>query len=64
LAVSWENLRFISYGDGGEELYDLESDPHEWKNLADDSGFREIKKKMKAMLPKNPAARVQRDNTP
>lgn len=64
LAVSWENWRYISYGDGGEELYDLESDPHEWKNLADDSGFSEIKKKMRAMLPKNPAARVQRENTP
>jgi len=64
LAVSWENWRYLSYGDGGEELYDLESDPHEWKNLADDSEFSDIKKKMRAMLPKNPAARVQRDNKP
>jgi len=63
LAVSWENWRYLSYGDGGEELYDLESDPHEWKNLADDPGFSEIKKKMKAKLPENPAARVQRDIT-
>jgi len=64
LAVSWENWRYIRYGDGGEELYNLESDPHEWKNLAEDIGFSDIKKRMRAMLPKNPAARVQRDNTP
>jgi len=64
LAVSWENWRYISYGDGGEELYNLENDPHEWKNLADDSGFTDIKKRMRAMLPKNPAAKVQRGSTP
>ncbi len=25
---------YIRYADGSEELYDLQSDPHEWKNLA------------------------------
>ncbi len=58
LAVSWEHWRYLSYSDGGEELYDLERDPHEWKNLAGDPEFRDIKAKMRAMLPKKPAARV------
>ena len=58
LAVSWEHWRYLSYSDGGEELYDLERDPHEWKNLAGDPEFRDIKAKMHAMLPKKPAARV------
>ena len=34
LAVSWENWRYLSYAGGGEELYDLERDPHEMNNLA------------------------------
>ena len=28
---SW---RYIHYFDGGEELYDIANDPHEWTNLA------------------------------
>ena len=28
------------------ELYDLQEDPHEWKNLADDEKYREIKTKL------------------
>lgn len=32
-AVRSEHWRYIRYADGSEELYDLRSDPHEWKNL-------------------------------
>ena len=60
LSVSWENWRYISYQDGGEELYDLNKDPHEWNNLATDPACFEIKKKMKSKLPTNPASRVER----
>ncbi len=35
-AVRSERWRFIQYADGTEELYDLEVDPNEWKNLADE----------------------------
>jgi arylsulfatase A-like enzyme len=32
--VRTERWRYIQYNDGGEELYDHESDPNEWTNLA------------------------------
>jgi arylsulfatase A-like enzyme len=33
-ALSTERWRYIHYRGGGEELYDIETDPHEWTNLA------------------------------
>ena len=33
-AISTQCWRYIHYRDGGEELYDIETDPHEWNNLA------------------------------
>ena len=33
-ALSTERWRYIHYVDGGEELYDIETDPYEWTNLA------------------------------
>jgi arylsulfatase A-like enzyme len=33
-AISTERWRYIHYRDNGEELYDIESDPYEWTNLA------------------------------
>ena len=46
-AVSDDRHRYISYGNGFEELYDLEKDPHEFKNLASDENYTEIKNKLK-----------------
>jgi len=34
VSLRTEQWRFIRYGDGSEELYDLQQDPHEWTNLA------------------------------
>ena len=34
-AISTERWRYIHYRGGAEELYDIQSDPHEWTNLAD-----------------------------
>ena len=34
--LSGEGWRYIRYADGGEELYDIRKDPHEWSNLAGD----------------------------
>jgi arylsulfatase A-like enzyme len=33
-AISTERWRYIHYKNGDEELYDIETDPHEWTNLA------------------------------
>ncbi len=33
-AISTERWRYLHYRGGDEELYDIESDPHEWTNLA------------------------------
>jgi len=33
-AISTERWRYLHYRGGEEELYDIESDPHEWENLA------------------------------
>ena len=58
-AVSDDKHRYISYGNGFEELYDLEKDPHEFKNLATDKNYSEIKNKLKKSIPKN-AAKIRR----
>ncbi len=33
-SVSGQRFRYIHYANGDQELYDIESDPFEWKNLA------------------------------
>ena len=30
---------YIRYADGGEELYEIEKDPYEWNNLAEDKKY-------------------------
>lgn len=50
-AVSTERWRYIRYFDGGEELYDIQQDPHEWTNLANDPAYAEIKTILAADFP-------------
>jgi arylsulfatase A-like enzyme len=49
--VRTERWRYISYSDGGEELYDHDADPNEWKNLANDEKFADAKKELRKLLP-------------
>lgn len=50
-AVRTEFWRFIRYANGDEELYDHDSDPHEWTNLAGDAKFASIKSELAKLLP-------------
>ncbi|HZI54317.1 MAG TPA: sulfatase-like hydrolase/transferase, partial [Chitinophagaceae bacterium] len=51
-AVRTERWRYIQYSDKTEELYDHETDPYEWKNLAADPKHADTKKKLSAWIPK------------
>jgi arylsulfatase A-like enzyme len=47
-----ERWRYIRYADGGEELYDHASDPHEWTNLAGKPEFAAVQSAHAKWLPK------------
>ncbi|MCP3928774.1 MAG: sulfatase [Bacteroidetes bacterium] len=42
-----EEWRYILYLNGKEELYDHKNDHYEWKNIADDENYQEIKQSLK-----------------
>ena len=52
-AVINRDWRYIRYGDDGEELYDLKSDPNEWNNLASHPGHETLKQQLRKVAPKN-----------
>lgn len=46
---------------GTEELYDHDSDPMEWDNLADKPEYKAVKERLKTYLPKNPEPMAPRN---
>jgi arylsulfatase A-like enzyme len=44
--------RYIRYADGSEELYDMQSDPNEWKNLAGNAKYDSVIVEHQKWLPK------------
>lgn len=43
--------RYTIYADGEEEFYDIEADPNEWTNLADDARYATLKRELAARIP-------------
>jgi arylsulfatase A-like enzyme len=50
-AVKTDRYRYIRYEDGSEELYDHNTDPNEWYNLANDSRYQKVKQALRIHLP-------------
>ena len=53
--VADERYRFIRYGNGFEELYDLQNDPQEYENLIDNPQFASVKTRLANGIPENSA---------
>lgn len=49
--IRTEDWRYIVYADGSEELYDMQSDPNEWDNLAGDASYKEQIESLRKFVP-------------
>ncbi len=58
-AVSTRRHRYIHYADGGEELYDVATDPFEWTNLAGDEASADVMETLRMLAPQEFAERVE-----
>lgn len=50
-SIRTEKWRYTRYADGGEELYDHETDEYEWRNLAKDGKYDAVRKELLKLLP-------------
>ena len=60
-AVRSERFHYIHYAKGGEELYEVAKDPHQWHNLANDPAHATTKAQLKQWLPKKNAPHFRAD---
>jgi arylsulfatase A-like enzyme len=49
-SVRSKDWRYTLYSNDAEELYDHRSDPHEWRNLAKDENYNQIKTELRQQL--------------
>ncbi|HET7294931.1 MAG TPA: sulfatase-like hydrolase/transferase [Vicinamibacteria bacterium] len=59
-SIRSDRYRFSEWPDGSQELYDYESDPHEWRNLAVLPGHEELVERLRQQLGAPPAPPVPR----
>ncbi len=64
LAIRSERYHYIRYVDGGEELYDMSIDPHQWRNLADSPPHGRAKEELKSWLSKESAGTAKCGTAP
>ena len=65
-AIMNRKWRYIRYRDNSEELYNVQKDPNEWRNLAQEPGHVKIKQQLASKAPKTfappvPKRRSKRD---
>lgn len=60
-SVRSKRWRYIRYADESEELYDHDTDPHEWENLASIREYRGVLKRLRRHLPEAEAANIPFD---
>jgi arylsulfatase A-like enzyme len=53
-SVRDQRWRYLRYADGAEELYDHETDPDEFTNVAGNARHAEVKQRLAAMIPSDP----------
>lgn len=53
-SVRYKNWHYIRYIDDSKELYDLENDPEEWTNLANNLAYEKTMSELDAFIPENP----------
>ena len=51
-AIINRDYRYIHYSEGGEELYEVQTDPNEWYNLANNPQFSDTKATLHNAAPK------------
>jgi arylsulfatase A-like enzyme len=61
-AITTERWRYLHYRGGEEELYNIETDPHEWTNLATQPEHAAKLAELRALAP-NPVAPVRASQT-
>ena len=54
--VRTDRWRYIRYGDGSQELYDMQEDPREWHNLAGEPEYADVIAELAKWIPQEPAA--------
>ena len=57
-SVVWKQWNYIHYRDGSEELYNHDTDPREYQNLAGMAEHRELMDRLKVLIPETPEQHI------